>query len=151
MAAQSLVRQAVPSDTPAIRACVNEAFSPYIDRIGTPPGPMLLDFETHVQEGHIWIASIDEEIAGVLVQYETPDGFYIDTVASHPRARGTGVGKALLMFAEAEAVRRGFDSLYLCTNAKMFENQVLYPKVGYVEYDRKHSNGHDRIYYRKFL
>jgi GrpB-like predicted nucleotidyltransferase (UPF0157 family) len=61
------------------------------------------------------------------------------------------VGRALLVFAEREAARRGFDSLYLCTNSKMFENQVLYPKVGYVEYARKRLDGFDRIYYRKPL
>lgn len=145
------IRQAVLADTAAMRACVNAAFSPYISRIGSPPRPMLLDFDAHVRDRHIWVAVADAEVVGVLVQFETPDGFYIDTVASHPRARGTGVGKALLMFAEDEAARRGFGSLYLCTNAKMYENQVLYPKVGYVEYDRQHSEGHDRIYYRKFL
>jgi GNAT superfamily N-acetyltransferase len=145
------IRLADVTDTAAIRACVHDAFGPYVSRIGTPPRPMLLDFESHVREGQVWVAVVDREIAGVLVQYDTPDGFYIDTVASHSRFRGTGVGKALLMFAEHEAVRRGFDSVYLCTNAKMFENQVLYPKVGYVEYERKHAEGHERIYYRKVL
>ena len=148
---ESTIRQAVATDTPAIRSCVNEAFSPYIARIGISPAPMLLDFDAHVLDRHIWVAIVADEIVGVLVQYETPEGFYIDTVASHPRARGCGIGKSLLVFAEGEAARRGFDSLYLCTNAKMFENQVLYPKVGYVEYDRKHSQGHERIYYRKLL
>ena len=145
------IRQALSGDVPAVRHCVNEAFSPYIARIGTRPAPMLLDFDAHVRDRHIWVAIVADEIVGVLVQYETPEGFYIDTVASHPRARGSGVGKALLMFAEGEAMRRGFDSVYLCTNAKMFENQILYPRVGYVEYDRKHSEGRERIYYRKAL
>jgi GNAT superfamily N-acetyltransferase len=148
---ESIIRLALEVDIPEIRACVDAAFSPYISRIGTPPAPMLLDFDAHVRDKHIWVAIVADAIVGVLVQYETPEGFYIDTVASHPRARGSGVGKALLLFAEDEAKRRGFDSLYLCTNAKMFENQLLYPKVGYVEYDRKSSEGHQRIYYRKML
>ena len=148
---QSTIRQAVAADTKAVRNCVDAAFSPYISRIGTPPAPMLLDFDAHIRERHVWVALEASEIVGVIVQYETPEGFYIDTVVSQPRVRGSGIGKALLIFAEQEALRRGFDSVYLCTNAKMFENQVLYPKVGYVEYDRKHSEGHARIYYRKFL
>ncbi|MNL79760.1 hypothetical protein D3C87_2064340 [compost metagenome] len=57
----------------------------------------------------------------------------------------------MLMFAEHEALRRGFDSLYLCTNSKMVENQALYTKIGYVEYERKHMTGYDRIFYRKAL
>lgn len=61
------------------------------------------------------------------------------------------MGRALLKFAEQEAGRRGFDSLYLCTNAKMTENQVLYPKIGYVEYDRRTQDGYERVFYRKPL
>ena len=94
---------------------------------------------------------MSSQIEGVLVQYETPDGFYIDTVAASPKARGTGVGRALLQFAEAEAIRRGYASVYLCTNAKMTENQLFYPKIGYVEYDRRTEAGYDRVFYRKAL
>lgn len=146
---EATIRLALANDVAAIRDCINEAFSPYISRIGTAPAPMHLDFDAHVRDRHVWVATADDEVVGVLVQYTTPEGFYIDAVASHPRARGCGVGKMLLVFAEQEAARLGFDSLYLCTNAKMYENQALYTKVGYLEYDRKHAQGHSRIYYRK--
>ena len=33
----------------------------------------------------------------------------------------------------------------------MTENQVLYPKIGYVEYTRKVDQCYDRIFYRKQL
>jgi GNAT superfamily N-acetyltransferase len=147
----STIRQAVAGDIPAVRDCVNDAFSPYISRIGSPPAPMLLDFDAHTRDRHVWVAMVADAIGGVLVQYETPEGFYVDTVASHSRVRGGGVGKALLVFAEREAARRGFDSLYLCTNSKMVENQALYTRVGYVEFARKRLDGYDRIYYRKPL
>nr|WP_306171881.1 GNAT family N-acetyltransferase [Variovorax sp. KK3] len=122
-----------------------------MERIGRPPAPMLADYPALTAEGKVWVAELDGELAGVLVLYETEDGFYVDTVASSPAMRGTGVGRALLEFAEAEARARGFASLYLCTNSKMTENQVLYPKVGYVEYDRRPQSGYDRIFYRKRL
>jgi GNAT superfamily N-acetyltransferase len=125
--------------------------APYIERIGKEPAPMLLDFEGHVRDGHVWLAERGGEVVGVLVQFETDEGFYIDTVASHPAARGTGVGRALLQFAEQEALRRTYRSLYLCTNSKMVENQALYTKVGYVEVDRKRQAGYDRVFYRKAL
>jgi hypothetical protein len=57
----------------------------------------------------------------------------------------------LLEFGEREAVRRGFDSIYLCTNAKMRENPAFYPRIGYVQYDRKLDDGYDRVFYRKRL
>ena len=131
--------------------CVTAAFSPYVERIGNPPAPMLLDFPAVIAAGQTWLAELELRVVGVLVQYETEQGFYIDTVAVLPALQGRGVGRALLEFAEDEARRRGYRSLYLCTNAKMTENQVLYPKIGYVEYERKVDQGYDRIFYRKEL
>ena len=148
---EPVVRLATAGDTTAARACVVEAFEPYVERIGRAPAPMLLDYPTLISEGRVWVAQRSSQLEGVLVQYETPDGFYVDTVAVSARCRGTGLGRALLEFAEAEAVRRGFTSIYLCTNSKMTENQVLYPKIGYVEYDRKTEAGYDRVFYRKPL
>ena len=112
---------------------------------------MLLDYPKLIEERSVWVAELAAEIEGVLVQFETPDGFYIDTVASSPRARGTGIGRALLQFAEREATRRGYSSVYLCTNSRMTENQVFYPSIGYVEYERKSDAGYDRVFYRKIL
>ena len=146
-----MIRAAVRADVTAVKACVDAAFEPYIERIGKPPAPMLADYPVLIAAGRVWVAEQDGRIDGVLVLYETSDGFYLDTVAVSPAARGTGVGRTLLEFAEVEAVRRGFASIYLCTNSKMTENQVLYPKIGYVEYDRRHDAGYDRVFYRKSL
>ncbi len=145
------IRPANPADAEAVTYCIKAAFTPYIERIGKPPAPMLADFPRIIAAGWVWVAEIDEQVLGVLVQYETEAGFYIDTVAVSPARQGTGVGRALLLFAEGEAKRRGFRSIYLCTNVKMTENQVLYPKIGYVEYERKMDQGYDRIFYRKQL
>lgn len=146
-----VVRQASEMDAGAVKACVVAAFDIYTERIGKPPAPMRLDFAAEIRAGHVWLAELGEQVVGVLVQYETTQGFYIDTVAVDPHLQGTGVGKALLQFAEQEALRRGFDSIYLCTNVKMTENQVFYPRIGYVEYDGKFDGGYDRIFYRKQL
>jgi GNAT superfamily N-acetyltransferase len=150
-ATDPIIRPAVPADAVAAAEVVKNAFSPYIVRMGRPPAPMLLDFPAVVAAGLVWVAELDQRLAGVLVQYETEQGFYIDTVAVIPALQGRGVGRALLEFAEDEALRRGYISLYLCTNVKMTENQVLYPKIGYVEYERKGDQGYDRIFYRKEL
>ena len=146
-----IVRPAAKGDAAAVLACVSAAFEMYIDRIGKPPAPMLHDYRTLIEERSVWVAELGDVIEGVLVQFETPDGFYIDTVASSPRVRGTGIGRALLQFSEQEAIRRGYSSVYLCTNSRMTENQAFYPSIGYVEYERKRDSGYDRIFYRKRL
>ncbi|MEJ8845034.1 GNAT family N-acetyltransferase [Variovorax rhizosphaerae] len=145
------VRAARADDAAAAAACVHAAFECYVPRIGRPPAPMLLDYPAAIAQHQVWVAELEGEVVGVLVQYETGDGFYIDTVAASPHTHGTGVGRALLVFAEAEARARGHGSLYLCTNSMMTENQVFYPRIGYVEYDRRAQAGYDRVFYRKQL
>ncbi|PYP34224.1 MAG: GNAT family N-acetyltransferase [Gemmatimonadetes bacterium] len=81
----------------------------------------------------------------------TSEGFLIDNVAVHPARRGTGFGRALLEFAEAEARRSGFDSIYLFTHEKMTENLALYSRMGYVEYDRRSKLNFSLVYMRKLL
>ena len=147
----AIVREAFHTDVQAAKACVLAAFELYVERIGKPPAPMLLDFSSEIEKKHVWLADTNGKVVGVLVQYETENGFYIDTVAVDPLYQGTGVGKELLQFAEQVALRHGYDSIYLCTNVKMTENQVFYPRIGYVEYDRKLDEGYDRIFYRKTL
>ena len=146
-----IIRAAIAVDAPAVADCVNESFSKYIERIGKPPAPMLLDYPAFINAGKVWIAEYQSKICGVLVIYETSDGFYLDTVAVNSAYQGFGVGRALLQFAEREALRRGFASIYLCTNIKMTENQTFYPRIGYIEYDRRMEDGYDRIFYRRQL
>ena len=145
------VRLAVPADAAGVRSCVVAAFEHYVERIGKPPAPMLLDFEAEIGARHVWVVVDEGVVVGALVQYETDLGFYVDTVAARPSSQGKGVGRALLVFAEQEARRRGYHSIYLCTNSKMTENQAFYPRIGYVEYERKNEAGFDRVFYRKAL
>ena len=63
--------------------------------------------------------------------------------------RGKGIGRALLEFAEAEARRAGFDSIYLYTHEKMTENLALYSKIGNGEYDRRSQGDFSLVFMRK--
>jgi GNAT superfamily N-acetyltransferase len=119
--------------------------------MGEPPRPMLLDFAAEVGADRVWVAEEGARIVGAIVQYETERGFYIDVVAVLPDMQGKGVGRALLIFAEQEARRRRYDSVYLCTNAKMTENLVLYPKIGYRECGRQQVGANERVFYSKAL
>lgn len=46
-----IIRQAVAGDEPAIRACAERAFSPYVEAIGRPPAPMAADFGAVIAAG----------------------------------------------------------------------------------------------------
>ena len=144
------LRPARPADAEAIASVVELAYTPYIERIGRKPGPMLENYAQVVAERHVTVAERAGKIVGVLVLVTTEEGFLLDNIAVHPGHRG-GIGKALLQYAESECRRQCFSSIYLYTHQKMVENQALYSRIGYVEYDRRTENGFARVYMRKSL
>ncbi len=112
---------------------------------------MLEDYAKVIRERQVTVAEIGGKLAGVLVLMETAEGFLLENVAVDPARKGTGVGRALLQFAEAEAKRAGYDAIYLYTHEKMTENQALYAKIGYLEFGRRTDAGIARVYMRKQL
>ncbi len=144
-------RQAVASDAPHVAELVDAAYRHYVQRIGTIPGPMTDDYTEVIRNHHVAVAESDGTIEGVIVMRVTDEGFLIDNVAVHPSHRGTGLGRALLERAEAEALRAGFDSVYLYTHEKMTENLALYSRIGYVEYDRRSQEDFSLVFMRKRL
>jgi GNAT superfamily N-acetyltransferase len=145
------IRPANPEDAAGVTACICAAYQRYIERIGKQPGPMLEDYSTVIRELEVHIVERDGCILGALVLQDTNEGLLIDNVAVDPTSQGTGVGRLLLEFAEAEARRRGLFSIYLSTNEKMTENQELYSRIGYVAFDHRVINGYRRVFMRKQL
>lgn len=146
-----LFRPASERDASGVAACVNAAYQHYIERIGRPPGPMTEDYVKVIRERRVTVAESCGKITGVLVLAVTEEGFLLENVAVDPSHHGKGVGRTLIEFAEAEALREGFKSIYLYTHVKMTENQALYAKIGYAEFDRRTEKGLTRVYMRKSL
>jgi len=145
------LRPAVITDAPAVAACVNNAFSHYVERIGMKPAPMEMDYEHEIREHQVFVVEDAGHAVGSLVLGITEEGFLLDVIAVNPKYWGKGVGRIMLEHAEAEARKQGFTSIYLFTHEKMTENQALYKKIGYVEYDRRLEMGRKRVYMRKQL
>jgi ribosomal protein S18 acetylase RimI-like enzyme len=147
----SRLRPATGSDAASVAALVDAAYGHYVERIGMPPGPMTDDYTAVIRDRQVTVADHDGAVVGVVVLAVTDEGFLIENVAVHPSRRGTGLGRALLEFAEAEARRAGFDALHLYTHEQMTENLALYSRIGYVEYDRRSQGGFSLVYMRKQL
>ncbi len=130
---------------------VDAAYGHYVERLGGPPRPMTDDYEEVIRTRQVTVAECDGAVAGVIVLAVTDEGFLIDNVAVHPSHRGSGLGRALLEFAETEARRARFDSIYLYTHERMTENLALYARIGYVEYDRRSHGEFSLVYLRKQL
>ena len=145
------IRQAAQGDVTAIRAVVEAAYSGYVPRIGRPPAPMTADYETLVAAGDVWVGDVDGRIVGVLVIRASGDALELENVAVDPAAQGLGHGRALVRFAESRARELGLEAVELYTNEAMVENVQLYPRLGFVETERRVEAGYRRVYFRKTL
>lgn len=145
------LREANAKDADAVKACIDASYGHYVERIGRLPGPMTEDYAEIIRSRKVTVAERGGAIVGVLVLGVTSEGFLLETVAVDPPNRGRGLGRILLELAESEARRAGFDSVYLYTHRLMTENQALYAKIGYVEFDRRVDDGLPRVYMRKRL
>jgi ribosomal protein S18 acetylase RimI-like enzyme len=145
------LRSAQAADAGSVAALVDAAYGHYPERIGMLPGPMTQDYAEVIRNRQVTVAERHGAIVGIIVLTVTDEGFLVDNLAVHPDHRGTGLGRALLEFAEAEARRAGFDALYLFTHEQMTENLALYARIGYVEYDRRSQGAFSLVYLRKHL
>jgi len=146
-----VIRPAQLPDVAGITRCVCAAYLQYVERVGKQPAPMLQDYSAVIAASQVHVAETAGRIVGVLELVVTHEGLLLDSVAVDPSAQGTGVGRTLLQFAEKEAKRQGYDSIYLMTNEKMVENQALYARIGYVLFDRRTVHGYSRVLMRKSL
>jgi ribosomal protein S18 acetylase RimI-like enzyme len=135
---------------PAITQIVDQAYRHYIARIGKPPGPMHDDYAARVLESVVWVLE-EGAIAGIIVLLPATNHLLLDNVAVSPARQGSGFGRRLLAFAEAEALRRGYCEIRLYTHQTMVENQRLYASIGYEETGRGTEAGYDRVFMSKQL
>lgn len=142
-----MIRLANTHEIARISEIVELAYRGYVASIGAVPGPLLDDYPARVAAGQIWVAG--DPVMGLLVLIDYPDHLLLDNIAVDPAAQGTGVGRALMEFADAEAVRRGCRELRLYTHQGMLRNIALYQKLGWQETGRGEQAGLARVFFRK--
>ena len=148
-AADVPIRRADANDATEIEAIVQDAYAIYVPRIGRKPAPMTADYPRLIEGGDVWVAEAGEDIAGVLVVRPQKSSLFLENVAVAPRRQGTGVGRALIEFAEARARELGLSEVTLYTNERMTENLRLYPSLGYRETGRRQEEGFARVFFAK--
>ncbi|MCU1785676.1 GNAT family N-acetyltransferase [Pseudomonas sp. 13B_2.1_Bac1] len=146
-----MLRPATPHDVAAIEAIVEAAYSPYIERIGRKPGPMLEDYGRRVEGGGVHVLDNDGQIQGFIILQDTDSALLLDNLAVAPQAQGLGLGRVLMDFAERQAIDAGYSAIRLYTNEAMTENLALYTRRGYVETHRAEEQGLRRVYMAKHL
>ena len=75
------LRPATAADAAGIAECVRASYSPYVERIGRRPGPMLDDYDQVVRDHRAYVMDGGGEIVGALVLIDKEDGILLDNVA----------------------------------------------------------------------
>jgi len=143
-------RPARPAEAALLAALVERAYAPWIAVIGRRPGPMDDDYAARIAAGEAHVLEDGAGgIAGLVVLERHPDHLLLDNLAA---ARGgTGIGRVLLDFAEAEARRLGLPEIRLYTHALMARNIALYERRGFVVTERRAEKGFDRVFMARRL
>jgi GNAT superfamily N-acetyltransferase len=145
------VRRATCEDVESIRQLVSHAYGKYVERIGRKPKPMLADYLAAVEEHQLWVAHDRELLEGILELIARDDHLLIENIAVAPKRQRSGIGKALLQFAEQEARRQNFGELRLYTNARFTENLAIYAKVGFHETRRERIGPTEVVHMSKLV
>jgi ribosomal protein S18 acetylase RimI-like enzyme len=147
-----MIRKAEMTDEAAVRDCAENAYIRYVAAIGRKPAPMVADFAGQIASEQVYVATdADGALQGFIVFMAEDDHMLLENVAVRPAAAGRGIGKSLIQFCEAEALRLGLGAVHLYTNEKMTENLSLYPRLGYQEVGRRSEQGFNRVYFEKSL
>ncbi|MGA7805224.1 GNAT family N-acetyltransferase [Bradyrhizobium sp.] len=149
--AEPSIRPAIAADVAAVTRIVADAYRHYIPRMRQTPSPMLDDYAERIAAGVVWVIEARDAVRGIVVLVPKPDHLLLENIAVDPICRGTGFGRLLLVFAEAEAIRRRCPEIRLYTHATMTENQRLYARIGYQETGRRSEAGYDRVFMSKCL
>jgi GNAT superfamily N-acetyltransferase len=107
------------------------------------------DYAEAVSAGQVWVALVDDLIAGLAVLVPQEDHLLLDNIAVVPPSQGQGIGGRLLALAEEHTRRLGLPEVRLYTNEAMTENLAYYPRHGYVESHRAEQDGFRRVFFRK--
>lgn len=129
-AAVTITRCADDSRRGDILALVHLAFGAL-----TPPSGALNetldDVTARFKAGPVLIAVADGQLSGSLYCALKGDGLYLTRMAVRPDRQKQGIGRALLMAAEAEARILGAQKLTLRVRTNLPENRAYFERAGF--------------------
>ncbi|WP_458094135.1 GNAT family N-acetyltransferase [Roseomonas sp. WA12] len=140
------MRLARAEEAGAIKALVERAYAAYVPLLGRRPAPMDDDFAARIAQGQAHVLERNGVLVALAVIEERGDHLWIDDLAVEPALHGQGIGRMLLAFAEAEARRLGLPALRLLTNERMKRNIAIYARAGFLEVERRETDGFRRVH-----
>lgn len=130
---------------------VFESYSPYIPIIGKIPPTIFEDFGKHIRSNNLWFVEIKNSAAGMVVLTPFDNYILLQSMCVLPEFQGRGLGRLLLTFGEALAIKSKYTKIHLYTNSLMERNQEIYKKNGYSEVYRVPYEWGWRVHMEKTL
>lgn len=112
---------------------------------------MQADYATLVDEGVVFVLPGVGRLRAAIVMMPEANHLFLENIAVHPEEQGQGLGRQLMAWVDDQARALGLVAVELYTNELMTENLAFYPRLGYVEVDRRLDDGFRRVFMRKPL
>lgn len=132
-----ILRRANEDDGDALSALQRAAYEENARILGATPMPLQADYAQVLRDMEVWLAGPRNDPDGALVLEFRDDDMLIWSVATHPKARGTGVGRGLLALAEKRARDEKRTKIRLYTASLYLTNIDWYARHGFAEETRE--------------
>jgi ribosomal protein S18 acetylase RimI-like enzyme len=129
------IRRAQAEDAPAIATTLYESFVEFRP-LYTPKGFAATaisaeEIKARLDEGPMWVALREDSICGTVAAVARGRALYVRGMAVLARARGKGVGEALLKHVETFATEHGLETLLLTTTPFLNSAIRLYERLSF--------------------
>ena len=135
------------ADWEAVRALIHDAFAYMNGRIDPPSSAWRLtpqSMAADAAEGALLLAGAGHTLVGCVFVRPKQDALYIGKLAVQPGLHGSGIGKALVQAARAEALALGLKALELETRIELTENHAAFARMGFTRTAETAHPGYER-------
>lgn len=132
---KAIIHTASLAHSEVIASILYQAFIEY-KPLYTPEGfalttPTARQIEDRWHQGTVWIAMIEDRIAGTVSAVPNGPSLHIRSMAVLPAYQGQGIARALLAYVEGYALQQGFETLDLETTPFLSTAIRLYGRFGF--------------------
>jgi len=135
------------ADWEAVRALIHDAFAYMNGRIDPPSSAWRLtpqSMAADAAKGALLLAGAGHTLVGCVFVRPKQDALYIGKLAVQPGLHGSGIGKALVQAARAEALALGLKALELETRIELTENHAAFARMGFTRTAETAHPGYER-------